>query len=79
MYVASEETELDTDEFGDGAAMMLSGGGKFGAEGCDGAGDRGEDGADFKRLSDVPEMEGAIVGCTVFPLLHVGSEEVMEG
>jgi len=83
IYAVSEEIELDTDVFGDEAAMVLSGGGKFGVEGRDGgAGDRGEEGGEFERLFDVSEgCDDAVwdTVCAVFPLLRVGSEEVVEG
>jgi len=54
-YGESEEIELDTEMFGEAATVMLGSGSEFGAEYCDGAGDRGEDRVEFQRLSDVSE------------------------
>jgi hypothetical protein len=65
MYDVSEEVELDTETFAEEATGTLGGGGEFGAECCDGTGDRGDDGG------------GGM--CADFPLLRVGSEEAMEG
>ena len=59
---------------------MLGCGGEFAMAGSDGAGDKGEDGAELERLSDVSDgRERAVLGCTVFPLLRVRSEEVTDG
>jgi hypothetical protein len=79
LYAASEEVELDIDGFGDGKVAMLGGGDEFG---WDRAGDRGEDGVEFERSSDVSDGREEAVPDTVwavFPLLRVGSKEVTEG
>ena len=55
MYGESEVTELITETFGEATTAMLGGGGEFGAEYCDRAGDRGEDGVEIERLSEVSE------------------------
>ena len=80
MVELSEETELDSDGLLDGTMTMLGCGGEFAMAGSDGAGDKGEDGAELERLSDVSDgREHAVLGCTVFPLLRVRSEEVTDG
>jgi hypothetical protein len=54
---------------------MLGSGDEFRMAGSDGAGDKGEDGAESEKSSDVSEgREYVVLDCTVFPLLHVRSE-----